>query len=196
MVEATPNEEYPQDIIDALAGHYREIIRLIGEDSTREGLIKTPERAARAIYYCTRGYRQDSDKVINGAMFEANNHELVVVRDIEFYSLCEHHLLPFYGNVSVGYIPGEKIVGLSKLARMVDMFARRLQVQERFCDELCQELYHKLGARGVIVECRASHLCMKMRGVAKQDSVTVTTASCGEFELDQALRNQFFMSIR
>ncbi|MDE7410457.1 MAG: GTP cyclohydrolase I FolE [Paramuribaculum sp.] len=195
MVDAQTNENYPDDVIKALAHHYREILQLLGEDVSREGLLKTPERAARAMYYCTRGYRQDADKVINGAVFEANNHEMVVVRNIEFYSLCEHHLLPFFGHVSVGYIPGKTIVGLSKIARIVDMFARRLQVQERFCDELCAVLYEKLGAQGVMIECRASHLCMKMRGVAKQDSITVTTASRGIFEVDSSLRSQFFSAL-
>ena len=125
------------EIIEEIAGHYAEIIRLIGEDPEREGLKDTPMRAAKAMYYLTRGYRQNISDVIHGAMFSAPSSGLVVVRDIEFYSLCEHHILPFFGTVSVGYLPGEKIVGLSKVARIVDVFARRLQVQERFAEQLC-----------------------------------------------------------
>lgn len=183
------------EAISKIAGHYKEIIRLIGEDPEREGLVDTPERAAKALMYVTRGYRQNVSEVIHGAMFQAPSHDMIVVRDIEFYSLCEHHILPFFGNVSVGYIPGDSIVGLSKIARIVDMFARRLQVQERFASELCHTLHKELGAEGVIVHCRANHLCMQMRGVQKQSSTTVTTSSSGVFESDQTLRSQFFASI-
>lgn len=185
----------PEDVINEIASHYKAIIELLGEDVTREGLEKTPIRAAKAMYYCTRGYRQDIQEVIHGAMFQTEQSDLVIVKDIEFYSLCEHHILPFFGHVSIGYVPGEKIVGLSKLARIVDMFARRLQVQERFTAQLCHELYEALGAKGVIVSCRASHLCMKMRGVAKQDSLTLTSASEGCMDTDEALRAQFFSSL-
>lgn len=184
------------EIIDAIAGHYAEILRLIGEDCSREGLKDTPERAAKALYYVTRGYRQDIDSVIHGAMFTAPSSDMVVVRDIEFYSLCEHHILPFFGTVSIGYLPGEKIVGLSKVARIVDMFARRLQVQERFSHELCDVLTDKLQARGVMVLCRARHLCMQMRGVEKQSSTTVTIATSGLFRDDESLRTQFLSSLR
>lgn len=185
-----------ETIINQIAEHYRAIIELIGEDSTRQGLIDTPQRAAKALYYCTRGYRQDIDSVIHSAMFDAPSSDIIVVRDIEFYSLCEHHILPFFGTVSVGYLPGEKIVGLSKIARIVDVFARRLQVQERFADQLCQTLYEHLQARGVMVSCRARHLCMQMRGVQKQLSETVTTASCGEFINSPSLKSQFLEAIR
>lgn len=178
-----------------IAGHYREILKLIGEDMDRDGLVKTPERAAKAIAYCTRGYRQDLDKVINGAMFDSAGGNLVVVRDIEFYSLCEHHILPFFGHVTVGYLPGAKIVGLSKIARIVDMYARRLQVQERLTDELAGVLTNVLGARGVIVKCVARHLCMAMRGVSKEDSSTVTMAATGLLKTDADLRAEFFASI-
>lgn len=191
--------EYKIDSLDEtiskIAEHYKEIIRLIGEDPDREGLVETPERAAKALMYVTRGYRQNVSEVIHGAMFQAPSHDMIVVRDIEFYSLCEHHILPFFGSVSVGYIPGDRIVGLSKIARIVDMFARRLQVQERFASELCHTLYDELGAEGVIVHCRAHHLCMQMRGVQKQSSTTVTTSTCGVFVLNQELRNQFVASI-
>ena len=193
MADFTHNTE---DTIHQIARHYREIIRMIGEDPTREGLVDTPERAAKALYYLTRGYRQNITDVINGAPFEAPSSDMVVVRDIEFYSLCEHHILPFFGKVSIGYIPGEKIVGLSKVARIVDVFARRLQVQERFAVELCNTLQRELKAKGVIVCCRARHLCMQMRGVQKQNPMTVTTSSAGVFADDQSLREQFFASIQ
>lgn len=186
----------PDKTIEEIAGHYAEILRLIGEDCSREGLRDTPMRAARALYYVTRGYRQDIDSVIHGAMFSSPGSDMVIVRDIEFYSLCEHHILPFFGKVSIGYLPGEKIVGLSKVARVVDMFARRLQVQERFAEELSEVLADKLQARGVIVWCEARHLCMQMRGVEKQSSSTVTIAAKGQFESDDNLRREFLMSIR
>lgn len=188
--------EIPQNLIDELAAHYRAIIELLGEDPEREGLVRTPERAARAMYYATRGYRQSVDSVVNGALFDATERQLVVVRDIEFYSLCEHHILPFFGHVSIGYLPGRKIVGLSKVARIVDMFARRLQVQERFTSELADVLMEKLEPDGVIVRAEARHLCMAMRGVQKQDSVTVTTATRGVLETDLSLRQEFFESLR
>lgn len=188
-------EEKTEKIIDEIAGHYAEILRLIGEDVGREGLVDTPQRAAKALYYVTRGYRQDIDAVIHNAMFSAPSQDMVVVRDIEFYSLCEHHILPFFGTVSIGYIPGEKIVGLSKLARIVDMFARRLQVQERFAHELCEVLADKLSARGVMVSCYARHLCMQMRGVEKQSASTVTIATSGQFVSDPELRRQFLAAL-
>lgn len=184
------------NIIEELASHYRAILSLLGEDIQREGLVKTPERAAKAMYYCTRGYRQETGKVINGAIFSAPGSDLVIVRDIEFYSLCEHHILPFFGHVSIGYVPDGKIIGLSKFARIVDMFARRLQVQEALTAQICDELYRVLGAKGVIVSCRARHLCMEMRGVQKHDSTTVTTSARGILCTDTDLRNQFFQSIR
>lgn len=183
-------------IIKEIASHYEAIIRLIGEDVEREGLKDTPVRAAKALYYVTRGYRQDVDSVIHNAMFEAPGNDMVIVRDIEFYSLCEHHILPFFGTVSVGYVPGAKIVGLSKIARIVDLFARRLQVQERFAEQLCDTLYDKLGAQGVIVSCRARHLCMQMRGVEKQSSTTMTLATRGAFSGSAELRREFLDAIR
>lgn len=190
----TPDNE--EQLIESLAEHYRAIIGLLGEDVDREGLRKTPERAAKALYYCTRGYRQNLESVINDALFQAPERKgLVIVKDIEFYSLCEHHVLPFFGHVSIGYMPGERIVGISKLARVVDMFARRLQVQEHLTQQIADELCRVLGAEGVIVNCRAEHLCMKMRGVQKQDSLTVTTAACGVLEHDKELRAQFFAEI-
>lgn len=183
-------------IISEIAGHYEAIIRLLGEDISREGLLKTPLRAAKAIYYATSGYRSDPDQVVNGALFEAPGSGMVIIRDIEFYSFCEHHILPFFGSVSVGYLPSDKMIGLSKAARLVDLFARRLQVQERLTVEICHELVRILNPRGVIVQCQAQHLCMKMRGVEKQDSSTVTVEYSGLFEQDAPLRQQFFDAIR
>lgn len=183
------------DVIDKIAKHYSEILQLLGEDVNREGLKDTPQRAAKALYYVTRGYRQDIDKVIHNALFQSPSNGMVVVRDIEFYSLCEHHILPFFGTVSVGYLPGEKIIGLSKVARIVDMFARRLQVQERFAEQLCETLYEKLEARGVIVQCRANHLCMQMRGVEKQSSTTVSMATRGIFTDSVDMRREFLSQI-
>lgn len=181
-----------EDTINQIAFHYKAIIELLGEDSGREGLEKTPERAAKAIAFATRGYRQDIDSVINGALFQSTDSGIIIVKNIEFYSLCEHHLLPFFGTVSIGYLPGKKIVGLSKIARIVDMYARRLQVQERLTNELADVLTEKLGARGVIVRAEARHLCMAMRGVEKQESSTVTFASTGEFVASPSLRSEFF----
>lgn len=190
-------ESKSQKIVAEIAEHYKAILELIGEDTTRDGLVKTPERAARALLYVTRGYNQDVETVIHGALFDAaGDKQLVVVKDIEFYSLCEHHILPFFGHVSIGYVPGLKIVGLSKVARIVDMYARRLQVQERLTSELVDVFSRVLGAEGVIVQVKARHLCMAMRGVQKQESVTVTTASSGVLKTDQSLRNEFFMSLR
>ena len=184
-----------QAAVARLAEHYRAILEIIGEDPEREGLKKTPERAARAMWYATRGYRQNVDEVIHEALFKVRDSQLVIVRNVEFYSLCEHHILPFFGHVSIGYLPGEKIVGLSKVARIVDMFARRLQVQERLTAELAEVMSDSLGARGVIVRVEARHLCMAMRGVQKQDSETVTTVATGELLTNQQLRQEFFSAI-
>ncbi len=183
--------------ISEIARHYRAILELIGEDPSREGLLKTPERAARALAFATRGYRQNINDVIHEALFEnENGRQLVIVRDIEFYSLCEHHILPFFGSVSIGYLPGKKIVGLSKIARIVDMYARRLQVQERLTRQLADVLMETLDAEGVIVCAEARHLCMAMRGVQKQEASTVTFSAAGVLKDDEALRQEFFASIR
>lgn len=193
MSEIISNES--QRIIDAIAGHYSEILRLIGEDPGREGLVKTPQRAAKALYYATSGYRSDLNKIVNEAVFTHEGSRMIIVKDIEFYSFCEHHILPFFGNISIGYIPDNKIIGLSKAARIVDHFARRLQVQERLSQQVCDALMEQVSAKGVIVACNGQHLCMKMRGVEKQDSSTTTVAYCGVFENDRQLRNEFFDSI-
>ena len=189
-------KELSEDTIKEIASHYEAIIRLLGEDVEREGLIKTPMRAAKAMAYVTRGYRQDADELINGAIFSYEGSRMVVVKDIEFHSLCEHHILPFFGKVSIGYIPDGKTIGLSKLARLVDFYARRLQVQERMTAQICKIVMEKLGAKGVIVICTGEHLCMKMRGVEKQNSSTTTIETAGVFEESAKLREEFFNTLR
>ncbi len=174
-----------------LAHHYREILRLIGEDPCREGLLKTPERAAKALIDATIGYNADAGAMAKKAIFTHEGRGMILVRDIEFYSLCEHHILPFFGKVTIGYIPDGKIIGLSKLARITDVFARRLQVQERLTQQLCEFLSNAIPNKGVIVACTAGHLCMKMRGVEKQESVTTTMEYTGQFADDSSLRHEF-----
>lgn len=190
------SKELSQETIEKIAKHYEAIISLIGEDITREGLVKTPMRAAKALAYITRGYRQNADEIINDAIFTHEGSRMVIVKDIEFYSLCEHHILPFYGKVSIGYIPNGKTIGLSKLARLVDFYARRLQVQERMTAQICEIVMEKLQAKGVIVVCSGEHLCMKMRGVEKQLSATTTVETAGVFDESVTLREEFFNSLR
>ena len=168
----------------------------LGEDPEREGLIKTPERVVKSYEYLTRGYRQNLDEVVNGALFEAESDDMVIVRDIEFFSLCEHHMLPFFGKCHVGYIPREKIIGVSKIARIVDVFARRLQVQERMTKQIAQALMDILDAEGVGVVVEGQHLCMQMRGVEKQHSVMTTSSMRGSFRRSLATRNEFTRLIR
>lgn len=187
--------EISDETIKEIAGHYEAIMKLLGEDVTREGLKKTPMRAAKAIVYATRGYRQDPDKLINEAIFTHEGSRMVIVKDIEFYSLCEHHILPFFGKVSIGYIPNGKTIGLSKLARLVDLYARRLQVQERMTAQICKIVMEKLDAKGVIVVCKGEHLCMKMRGVEKQESATTTVETAGVFNESEALYDEFFRAL-
>lgn len=191
MNEANHDEK----IVEEIASHYREILRLIGEDPDREGLVKTPMRAAKAIYDITAGYRKDPESIARQAIFEHAGSQIVIVKDIEFYSMCEHHILPFFGKVAVGYLPDGKMIGLSKLARIVDVFARRLQVQERLTSQVCQLLSDTLPNKGVIVACQAGHLCMKMRGVEKQESETVTFDYTGRFAEDPELRREFLSLI-
>ena len=174
----------------------RQMLIELGEDPEREGLLKTPERVARSYEFLTRGYHQDLEKVVNGALFEAESDDMVIVRDIEFFSLCEHHMLPFFGKCHVGYIPNKKIIGLSKIARIVDMFARRLQVQERLTKDISHALMDILDAEGVGVVMDAQHLCMQMRGVEKQNSITTTSSMLGSFRRELATRNEFTRLIR
>ena len=173
----------------------RKILLSLGEDPEREGLKKTPERARRSLEYLTRGYSQDLEKVINGAVFEVESQDMVIVRDIEFYSMCEHHMLPFFGKCAIGYIPRGKIFGVSKLARIVDMYARRLQIQERLSNQVARAIYETIHPEGVGVVMEAQHLCMLMRGVQKQNSIMVTSAMLGSFRSRQTTRMEFLKLI-
>lgn len=184
-------ETHEEALVAEIAAHYKEILRLIGENPEREGLIKTPIRAAKALVDITVGYSQNASEIAQKAIFEHAGSSIVIVKDIEFYSMCEHHILPFFGKVSIGYIPKGKMIGLSKLARIVDVYARRLQVQERLTAEVCKLLSETLPNEGVIVVCNAEHLCMKMRGVEKQDSSTTTMEYSGCFSEDSSLREEF-----
>ena len=188
-------EHYDEDVTQGLIKNYREAIGLIGEDPGREGLLKTPERLAKAMQYCTQGYGADANAILNSAKFHEDISEMIVVKNIELYSMCEHHMLPFFGKAHIAYIPNGWITGLSKLARVVDVFARRLQVQERLTTQILNAIQETLNPLGVAVVIEAEHLCMMMRGVQKQNSVTTTSAFCGEFE-KQTTRSEFISLIK
>jgi GTP cyclohydrolase I len=175
---------------------YHDLIKYIGEDTQREGLRDTPKRAAKAFEYLTKGYKDNIDTIVNNAIFESNNDEMVIVKDIEVYSLCEHHLLPFFGKCHVGYLPKGKIIGLSKVARIVDTFARRLQVQENLTKQIAETLLKYTGARGVGVVIEAKHLCMMMRGVEKQNSSMITSCMLGSFRREISTRSEFLSLIK
>jgi GTP cyclohydrolase IA len=183
-------ESYDQDVTEGLMKSYKESIALLGEDANREGLIKTPERIAKAMQYITQGYGQDAKAILESAKFHEDVSEMVIVKDIELYSMCEHHMLPFFGKAHVAYIPNGYITGLSKIARVVDVFARRLQVQERLTHQIMDVIQETLQPHGVAVVIESKHLCMMMRGVGKQNSSTTTSAFCGEFEKHET-RNEF-----
>jgi len=181
--------------IDKIERLTRELLVAIGEDPDREGLQKTPHRVAKALEFLTSGYRADLRKVINDAVFTQSTNSMVIVKDIEVYSMCEHHMLPFYGRCHIGYVPTGKVFGVSKLARLVDMFARRLQLQERLTEQVSQAIMETIGATGVGVMIEARHLCMMMRGVEKQNSVMVTSSVLGSFRESQATREEFLSLI-
>lgn len=174
-------EQYNKITTRSLKTRYRDIINKVGEDSEREGLIKTPERAAKAMQFLTQGYEMDAEEILNSAKFKEDYSEMVIVKNIELYSLCEHHILPFFGKAHIAYIPNGHIVGLSKIPRVVDVFARRLQVQERLTDQILNAIQNTLNPLGAAVVIEAQHLCMMMRGVQKQNSMTTTSAFTGEF---------------
>jgi GTP cyclohydrolase I len=185
---------YDEETTKNLSGNFQDIIAGVGEDASREGLLKTPERAAKAMQFLTQGYDQDAEAILRSAMFAEDYSEMVIVKDIELYSLCEHHLLPFFGKVHVAYIPDGYIVGLSKIPRVIDVFARRFQVQERLTDEVLQAIQKTLNPLGVAVVIEARHMCMMMRGVQKQTSVTTTSAFTGAFKAERT-RNEFLKLI-
>lgn len=174
-----------------IAALVRELLIELGEDPTREGLKKTPSRVAKSLTFLTRGYRQNLKEVVNNARFKSGTNHMVILRDIEMYSMCEHHMLPFYGKCTIGYISQGKVLGVSKLARIVDMFARRLQIQEHMTDEIAEAVMRESGAEGVGVVIRAKHLCMMMRGVEKQNSEMTTSAVLGSFRNDEKVRQEF-----
>lgn len=191
------NENFNLDtlpITEEIKGHFSEVINLLGEDTTREGLLKTPERASKAMKFLTEGYEMDPQQILQSAMFKENYNEMVIIKDIELYSLCEHHMLPFFGKAHVAYIPNGHIVGLSKIPRVVDVFSRRLQVQERLTEQILNCINDTLQPEGVAVVIEASHMCMMMRGVQKQNSVTTTSGFRGSFKQTDT-RNEFLKLI-
>jgi len=187
-------EEYNEAVTEELKNNFSEIMTKVGEDITREGIIKTPERAAKAIQFLTSGNCQDPVEILKSAMFAENYHDMIIIKDIELYSLCEHHMLPFFGKAHIAYIPDGHIVGLSKIPRIVDVFARRLQVQERLTHDILECINQTIKPQGVAVVIEASHMCMMMRGVQKQNSVTTTSGFRGQFEKIET-RNEFLKLI-
>lgn len=187
-------EKYSENITEDLSASYRRIIELLGEDMSREGLAKTPERAAKAMQFFTQGYQQSAEEILKSALFKEDYNEMVIVKDIEVYSLCEHHLVPFFGKAHIAYIPNGYVVGLSKIPRIVDVFARRLQVQERLTHEILHAINETLKPQGVAVVIEAAHMCMMMRGVQKQNSITTTSAFTGQFK-EVETRSEFLSLI-
>ena len=174
-----------------IAERMKEVLEMLGEDPSREGLVHTPERYEKAMRYLTRGYEESLEQIVNGALFRAESDEMVIVKDIEFFSLCEHHLLPFYGRIHVAYLPKEKVIGLSKIPRIVNMFARRLQLQERMTQHVAEAVETAISPRGVAVMAEARHFCMMMRGVQKQHSGAITSTMLGAFRSNKATRDEF-----
>ena len=188
-------EDFDKNTTEDLVKQYQNVIDLLGEDAEREGLLKTPQRVAKAMQFMTQGYKQDAVAILNSARFREDISEMVIVKDIELYSMCEHHMLPFFGKAHIAYIPNGYITGLSKLARVVDVFSRRLQVQERLTTQILTAIKESLNPMGVAVVIEAKHLCMMMRGVQKQNSVTTTSAFDGEFLNNHVTRNEFLKLI-
>ena len=187
-----PVVELPRQVKDGeIAAHFREIISELGEDPERDGLLRTPARVEKALKFLTTGYSTDIGQIVNGALFDVKYDEVVIVRDIEFFSMCEHHMLPFFGRIHVAYLPDTKVIGLSKIPRLVDVFARRLQIQERLTQQVAETLQDLLKPRGVGVICEARHFCMMMRGVEKQHSGAITSAMLGAFRKDKETRDEF-----
>ena len=175
----------------SVADRMKEVLEMLGEDSSREGLVHTPERYEKAMRYLTRGYEESLEQIVNGALFRAESDEMVIVKDIEFFSMCEHHLLPFYGRIHVAYLPKERVIGLSKIPRIVNMFARRLQLQERMTQQVAEAVESAISPRGVAVMAEARHFCMMMRGVQKQHSGAITSTMLGAFRSNKATRDEF-----
>src|SRR5258708_215802 len=184
VVKMTPKDR-------TIASQIRPILEMLGEDPHREGLVKTPERYEKALQFITSGYNKNLQHIVNGALFQCKCDEMVIIRDIEFFSTCEHHLLPFFGKIHVAYLPKDKVIGLSKIPRIVDMFARRLQLQERLTQQVAEAMEEVISPRGVAVLCEARHFCMMMRGVEKQHSGTVTSTMLGSFRTHKATRDEF-----
>jgi GTP cyclohydrolase I len=189
---AMKTEEKTQQLQEAI----EQILVLVGEDPTREGLIKTPERVAKMFHFLTKGYTQDIDEVLNGALFSIKYDEMVIVKDIDFFSLCEHHLVPFFGKCHIAYLPDKKVIGLSKLPRIVEVFSRRLQVQERLTQQIAEIIQEKIRPQGVAVVMEAQHLCMMMRGVEKQNATAITSAMLGGFRTRRETREEFLELIK
>ncbi len=187
-------EQYEEEITSGLIENYKNALTLLGEDAEREGLLKTPERVAKAMQYLTQGYQMDAKAILDSARFHEEVSEMIIVKDIELYSMCEHHMLPFFGKAHIAYIPNGVITGLSKIARVVDVYSRRLQVQERLTTQILEAIKDSLNPMGVAVVIEAQHLCMMMRGVQKQNSVTTTSAFSGEFQKDST-RSEFMKLI-
>ncbi len=179
-----------------MTGLVTQLLKALGESPRRNGLLRTPERVAKALLFMTKGYHEDIERLLNGALFPIEYDEMVIVKDIDFFSMCEHHMLPFFGKCHVGYLPNKKVVGLSKIPRVVDAFARRLQVQERLTTQIAETLKRKLDAHGVAVVMEARHLCMMMRGVEKQNTLAVTSSMLGAFRTQEQTRNEFLKLIR
>ena len=199
MILVTQNDQTSTDSSeapDAMRDAFSTIIDCVGEDVQREGLLKTPDRAAEAFRYLTRGYHQDLDRIVNEAVFTSDSDEMVIVKNIELYSLCEHHLLPFIGKAHVAYLPNRKVIGLSKIARIVDMYARRFQIQENLTREIAEAILTVTEARGVAVQITARHMCMMMRGVQKQNSEMSTSVMLGAFRKSESTRNEFLQLLR